>query len=139
MEKCSYSDKIVEVSTKVEKLEDTIREEGRKHENYRKDNHDRMNDIHTRLSLKDHRDSEKFTSIDLEVSSLKQTYLHQDEALKEFKDFIMEAKKAFKTMNDYMLTQTTRNGFTKQLILSVVKLAGFAGTMIGIIKYLGIG
>lgn len=131
-----HTERTTRLETKVEALEKSTLQEHDAHFSYKESVHKKLTNVHNRLNVKDLNDASEIKRLEMGQRDLNHTFEHQDEALKEFKEFIKEAKTMFTTMNDFMVKQSAKDSLKSQLAVGVVKLAGFTATIIGIIKYL---
>lgn len=129
-------ERIASLETAVKTLSEKQAKDLDTQEKYRKDVHDRLVATHGMINMHILKDQEAHEDIALKINTLNHSNETTTKAFEQFESFIDEAKKTFKIMNDFMLLHAAKNNWKKDLIASVIKLVGFAATVIGIIKYL---
>ena len=129
-------ERIASLETAIKNLSEKQAKDLDTQEGYRKDVHDRFVATHGMINLHILKDQEAHEDMALKINTLNHSNETVTKAFVQFESFIEEARKTFQTMNDFMLLHAAKSDWKKDLIASVIKLVGFAATVIGIIKYL---
>ena len=129
-------ERIASLETAVKTLSEKQAKDFDTQEGYRKDVHDRFVLTHNMVNMHILKDQEAHEDMALKIHTLNHSNDTVTKAFEQFESFIEEARKTFKTMNDFMLLHAAKSDWKKDLISGTVKLVGFAATVIGIIKYL---